>query len=89
MTLSLFKFDHFTATLILCETKFMANSNVPKILILTILKVLNFDFSKFEHHSSPKFTKNSKFRVSKNAKNDIFGLYDFTKIEFHVKSEWR
>ena len=41
----------------------LANSNGPKILILTILKGLNFYFSKFELLSRPKFTKNSKFRV--------------------------
>ena len=35
----------------------MGNSNSPKMLILTILEVLNFDLSKFEQHSSPKFTK--------------------------------
>ena len=78
MTLSLFKFDHFTATLILCETKFMANSNVPKILILTILKVLNFDFSKFVQLSSTK----PKFKVSQIAKNDIFGPFEFAKLYF-------
>ena len=72
------KFDHFTATPILREIKILANSHGPKLLFLTILKVLNFDFSKFEHHSSPKFTKNSKFRVSEIAKNDIFGPFYFT-----------
>ena len=50
---------------------------------------LNFDFSKFEQLSSPKFTKSSKLRVSKIAKNDIFGLFKFAKIVFHIKSEWR
>ena len=35
----------------------MGNSNSPKMLILTILEVLNFDFCKFEPLSSPKFTK--------------------------------
>ena len=35
----------------------LGNSNNPKLLILTILEVLNFDFSKFEQLSSPKFTK--------------------------------
>ena len=63
----------------------LANSNGPKMLILTILKGLNFYFSKFELLSNLKFTKNSKFRVSKIAKNDIFGPY----AKFHVKSEWR
>ena len=59
------------------------------MLILTILEILNFDFSKFKQLSSPKFTKNSKFRGSEIAKNDIFGLFEFTKIGFHVKSEWQ
>ena len=30
-----------------------------------------------------------KFRTSENVKNDIFGPSEFTKIWFHVKSEWR
>ena len=50
----------------------MTNSNGPKILILTISEILNFDFSKFKQLSSLKFTKNSKYRVSEIAKNDIF-----------------
>ena len=44
---------------------------------LAILEVLNFDFSKFEQFTSPKFTKNSKFRVSKIAKNNIFAPFEF------------
>ena len=56
---------------------------------LAILEVLNFDFSKFEQLSSPKFTKNSKFRVPKIAKNDIFGPFESTKIRFHIKLEWQ
>ena len=51
---------------------------------LTILDVLNFDLSKFEQFSSPKYTKNSKFRVSEIAKNDIFDPFEFPKISFHV-----
>ena len=47
------------------------------------------NFSNFEQLSSAKFTKNSKFRVSKMAKNDIFGLFEFAKIWFHIKSEWQ
>ena len=60
-----------------------------KSVILVFLEVLNFDFSKFEQLSSPKFTKNSKFRVSKIAINDIFRPFEFTKTGFHVESEWR
>ena len=48
-----------------------------------------FWFCKFEQLSSSKFTKNSKFRVSKIARNDIFGPFEFTKIGIHVKSQWR
>ena len=50
-------------------------------------EVLNFDFSTFEQLSRAKFTKNSKFRVSNIAKNDIFGPFEYTKIRFHVKSK--
>ena len=35
----------------------LANSNSPKMLFLSILEVLNFDFSHFEQLLSPKFTK--------------------------------
>ena len=31
----------------------------------------------------------SKLRTSRIAKNDIFGLFELTKIWFHVKSEWQ
>ena len=47
------------------------------MLILTMLEILKI--------SSPEFTKNSKFTVSKIAKNDIFGPFEFTKIGFHIK----
>ena len=46
-----------------------------KNVFLATLEVLDLDFSKFEQLLSPKFTKISKFRVSKIAKNDIFGLF--------------
>ena len=55
---------------------------------LAILEVLNFDFSQFQQLSSPKFTKNSKFTVSKITKTDLFGPFEFAKICFDVKSEW-
>ena len=67
----------------------LANSYSPKMSFWAILEVLNFAFSKFEQLQSPAFTKNSKFRVSVIAKNDIFGLFEFAKFWFHVKSEWR
>ena len=50
-----------------------------KMSFLVILEALNFDFSKFKELSSPKFTKIQKFRVSKIAENDIFGLLEITK----------
>ena len=49
---------------------------------MLIFEVLNFDFRKFEQFSSTKFTKNLKFQVSKIAKSDIFGLFEFAKIDF-------
>ena len=59
------------------------------MLFLVILEGLNFDLSKFEQLLRLKFTKDSNFRVSKIAKNDIFGLCEFAKSGFHVKSEWQ
>ena len=55
------------------------------MLFLSILQVLNFDSSKFEQLLNPIFTKcqiyqNSKLRVSKIAKNDIFVPFMFTKV---------
>ena len=85
--MTLLKFDHLTATPILREIQYWRIQTVQKCNFLAILEVLNFDFSKFEQLSSPKFTKNSKFRVSKIAKNDIFEPFEYAKIWFHVKSE--
>ena len=50
---------------------------------LAIWKVLNFDCSKFEQLSSPKFTK-FQSSESKIAKKDIFGLFEFAKIWFYT-----
>ena len=56
--------------------------------ILAILEGLNFDFSKFELLSSPKYIyQTSKFQVSKIAKEDIFWLFEFAKICSNVKAE--
>ena len=63
----------FTVTPILHEIKFLRIQMVKKRFFLAILEVLNFDFSQFEQLSSPKFAKNSKFKVAKIAKNDTFG----------------
>ena len=59
-------------------SQILVNSNGLKMSFLAILEVLNFDFSKFEQLSSPKFTENSKFKVSEIAKNDVFGPFEFT-----------
>ena len=58
------------------------NSKGPKISFLAILEVLDFDFSRFEQLSSPKFTKihSSDFEI---AKNDTFGPFEFAKTVFH------
>ena len=47
---------------------------------LIILEVLNIDFSKVEQLSSSKFTKKTQSSVSKIAKNDIFGPFEFAKM---------
>ena len=77
-----------------CHSDFMwnrilVNSNGPKILFLAIFEVLNFHFVIFEHLSSPKFIKNSNFRVSKIAKNDIFWTVWIHPNSIHVNSEWK
>ena len=79
-------------SIILLPLRFSVNwilgiSNGPKMSCLAILGVLNFDFSKFEQLSSIKICQNSKFRVYKIAKNDIFGPFEFTKVWFHVISK--
>ena len=56
---------------------------------LAILEILNFDFSKLEQFFKYQIYQNSKFWVSKIAKNDIFGLFEFAKVWFHVKLEWQ
>ena len=59
----------------------LANSNGPKMSFLPILEVLNFDCSQFEQFfNTYVFYQISKFRVSKIAKKDIFGLFEFDKI---------
>ena len=39
------------------QNQTLANSNGPKMSFLTISKVLNFEFSKFEQLSSPNLPK--------------------------------
>ena len=70
---------------ILLPLRFYVKSNYgefkwSKNVIFSNLEVLKFDFSKFEQFLSSKFTKYSKFRVSNNSKNDIFGPFEFTNI---------
>ena len=62
-------------------------SNQSKNVNFAILMVLNLDVSKFEQFFKSQINQNSKFRSSNIAKNDIFGLFEFTKSWFHVKSE--
>ena len=52
----MWKFYNLPATQILRENKFWRIQMVQKCPFLTILEVLNFDFSRFEQLSSPKFT---------------------------------
>ena len=53
---------------------------------LAILGTLNFGNLSLERCSN---LLKWKFRTSKIAKNDIFGLFEFTKIWFHIKWVWR
>ena len=66
----------------------LMNSNGPKMLILTILKFLNFDFCKFEQLSSPKLTKILSSESLKLPKKTFLIVWICQKW-FHVKSEWR
>ena len=43
------------------------------------------NLSNFQVPNLPKF----EFRVSKIAKNDIFGPFEFAKTVFYVKLEWQ
>ena len=72
-------FDHFTATQILREIKFWRIQTVKKCYFDN-LATLNFEFLvNFELESCSNLLK-SKFGVSKFAKNDIFGPFEFTQI---------
>ena len=51
------------------------------MLFQTILEVFNFDFSKFDQLMyKSQIYENSKLRMSKIAKNDIYGPFEFDKI---------
>ena len=58
---------------------------------LAILETLNFELWYFGTWKLLKLTKNQNAEPpeSKIAKSDISGQFEFTKIGFHVKSEWR
>ena len=62
---------NFSANQILREINYLRFTNA-KIVILTILEVLNFDLSKFEQLSSPKFTKIQSLETLKLPKMAIF-----------------
>ena len=66
------------------------NSDGPKMLIFTILEVLNFDFSKFEQLSRPKFTKilsSESLQLPKMTFLDSLNSskFDFAKIGVTIK----
>ena len=58
------------------------NSDGPKMLIFTILEVLNFEFSQFEQFSSPKFTKIQSSEVLKLAKMTFLECLNLPKFDF-------
>ena len=66
----------------------LGNSNSPKMFILTCLEVLNFDFSKFEQISSPKFTRIQSSESTKLPKMTFLESLNRPKL-FHIKLEWR
>ena len=68
------------------RNQILANSNGQKTSFSAILEVLNFDFSKFEQFSSPKFTKNSNQSL-KFPKMTFLGLLKSPKSDFAL--EWR
>ena len=68
----------------------LVNSNCPEMSLLAILDSGGSAFwflVNLSNFQVPKY-HNSKFRVSKIAKNDIFETFELAKIWFHVKSEW-
>ena len=64
----------------------LVNSISPKMSFLAILDTELWILVNVGLESCSNLLK-SKFRTSKIAKNDIFELFDFTKIGFHVKPE--
>ena len=60
----------------------LANSNSQKMSFWAIWKVLNFDFSKFEQHSSPKFTKIQNSESLKLPKVTFLHCLNSPKFDF-------
>ena len=58
----------------------LGNSNSPKMLILTISEVLNFDFSQFEQIFKSQIYQNSKLRVSETVKMAIYESQIWSKL---------
>ena len=65
-----------------CVKSNLTNSNCQKMSFLAILEGLNFDFGKFQQLSSPKFTKDSKSRVSKIAKITFLDRLNLPELDF-------
>ena len=60
----------------------MAHSNGPKMSFLVNLEVPNFDFSKFEQLSSPKFTKIQNLESLKLSKMTLLERLNSPKLDF-------
>ena len=60
----------------------LGNSNSQKMLILTILEVLNFDLSKFEQLLSLKFTKFQSSEFKKLPKMTFLNRLNSPKLDF-------
>ena len=83
---TMWKFYNMPATQIFCEIKFWLIQTVKrsKMSFLAMFQVLNFDFSKFEQLSSPKFSQihsSESLNVPIKTFLDSLNLpkFDFTK----------
>ena len=61
------------------------NSKGPKMSFLALLEVLNFDFSKFEQLSSPKFTKIQSSASLKLPEMTFLDRFNSPKFDFTQK----
>ena len=69
----------------LCDftwNQILVNSNSPKKSFLTILEVLEFDFSKFEQLSGPKFTKIHSWESLNVPKMTLLDRLNSSKLKF-------